>query len=361
MICAGLILLSGCGSAEAPVAGKAEIGTALIQRRQLPDTRGLPGLGQLRGLSSTLNLNLAGTEAAMLIGPQSWNSGDLILQPESGGSAIAVYAFRAEGRTQSGLALEVSELGPSGFWVALADFGAGRWDIRGPFTQSLGLPMAGADYINADGEAYAALIAYGDAVTVDQATLVVTGADAQNDWPAGNKPLRTAWLKSWYLPLPLLGGADGVYQGSAERMMADEVFERLNTFRAENGLDPLLREEHLDAQSCAHCRDMASRLYFEHDSPEGMDPGERLDAMDPPFWLLWAENIAVGYQSPEDVTTGWINSDGHRMNMLLEDADYVGIGVWRNYFGTLYWAHNFGSFDSDPAAHDWIEPGEEQP
>ncbi|MCC7476932.1 CAP domain-containing protein [bacterium] len=360
-----LLLLSACAGAVYEQGQQARTGEARLfvkPQDEVPGAAllsGLPGLSELRAPSSVLDLNQAGNEAVMRSPFTSASSGDLELAASPGQSSYAVFAFHTQGRAYSGLEAVLSDLSASRVWVALADFDAGRWQILGSHTDSFSMPLSGSQWLDPMGVVFVALIASDAPASVEQLALVVSGADATNTWPVNS--VHRQWLKDWYLPLPLMSSPSAVYQDEQLQAYADEVFNLLNQYRASKSLAPLLRSPHLDALANAHCRDMAAREYFEHDNLEGMDPEARMEAMDCPEWLLWAENIAVGYPGPAEVTQGWIDSTGHRTNMELEDAEYVGIGVWRNVQGTIFWSHNFASFFSDPVAHDWIEPGEEQP
>lgn len=113
------------------------------------------------------------------------------------------------------------------------------------------------------------------------------------------------------------------------------IHEEVNAYRQSNGLDPLTFSDELAAVARDHSQDMNERDYFSHMSPEGDGPGDRLaDAgID---CNSWAENIAYEFDpsfSEEDadsvaesIVNGWINSPGHRRN-ILGDYDEEGIGV----------------------------------
>ena len=113
------------------------------------------------------------------------------------------------------------------------------------------------------------------------------------------------------------------------------IHEEVNEYRQANGLDPLVFDDELAAVARDHSQDMNERDYFSHTSPEGDGPGDRLDdaGID---CTGWAENIAYEFDpsfSEEDaasvaesIVTGWINSDGHRRN-ILGDYDEEGVGV----------------------------------
>lgn len=85
-------------------------------------------------------------------------------------------------------------------------------------------------------------------------------------------------------------------------------------------MDPLLNRA-----ADGHSEDMAARDYFSHTDPEGRGPGFRIDAVGYPH-RGWAENIAAGHGSPQAVVDGWMNSSGHRTNILNCAYDQLGVG-----------------------------------
>ena len=56
---------------------------------------------------------------------------------------------------------------------------------------------------------------------------------------------------------------------------------------------------------------------------------------------FWGENAAKGNRTPEAVVEAWMDSQGHRENLLREDAGYLGVGVWQDEDGILYWVQLF--------------------
>lgn len=56
---------------------------------------------------------------------------------------------------------------------------------------------------------------------------------------------------------------------------------------------------------------------------------------------FWGENAAKGNRTPEAVVEAWMDSPGHRENLLREDAEYLGAGVWQDEDGVLYWVQLF--------------------
>jgi uncharacterized protein YkwD len=108
----------------------------------------------------------------------------------------------------------------------------------------------------------------------------------------------------------------------------------LNEQRQANGLRPLVRNGLLDTASEAHSRDMVVRHYFEHVSLNGTTPRQRMEAAGYTVRNLtaWAvgENIAWGTNilgTPARIVNAWMNSPGHRENILKATYREIGVGV----------------------------------
>jgi uncharacterized protein YkwD len=94
-----------------------------------------------------------------------------------------------------------------------------------------------------------------------------------------------------------------------------------------------------------HASDMVRRHYFDHTDPEGRTPTDRM--RDAGFrGSATAENIATGYDSAQRAFAGWMQSDGHRANILDCDYNRVGIGYdpgrISSQWGGGTWVQNFG-------------------
>jgi uncharacterized protein YkwD len=87
---------------------------------------------------------------------------------------------------------------------------------------------------------------------------------------------------------------------------------------------------------------MATGGYFSHDSRDGRTPFQRIAAAGYTFSIA-AENIAAGQRTPQDVTAGWMNSPGHRANILNCSLVHIGVGyAVGGTYGT-YWTQDFGT------------------
>jgi len=125
-----------------------------------------------------------------------------------------------------------------------------------------------------------------------------------------------------------------------ELAWAQEVLDLVNQERARVQAQPV--EWHAEATTAAygHSIDMDARNFFAHDNPDGDGPGERLRAAGVD-WGSYGENIAVGQKTPQDVMAAWMDSDGHRRNILDPRFTHLGIGVHTSYEGGPWWTQNF--------------------
>lgn len=133
------------------------------------------------------------------------------------------------------------------------------------------------------------------------------------------------------------GGGSG---GDSEHADAEAaVFDLVNDRRAENGCGALERDGRLDAAALLHAEDMAVNDYFSHTSQDGRSPTDRANAQGYDGGV--GENIAYGYPDAEAVMEGWMNSEGHRANILNCGYSVIGVGAY-DRDGTIYWVQNFG-------------------
>jgi uncharacterized protein YkwD len=91
---------------------------------------------------------------------------------------------------------------------------------------------------------------------------------------------------------------------------------------------------------------MGTLNFFDHNSPDGSTPGQRITQTGYQ-WRTWGENIAYGYTTAEQVMQGWINSPGHRANILNKNFNEIGVGYFvaksSGKNGTAYWVQDFGA------------------
>lgn len=129
-----------------------------------------------------------------------------------------------------------------------------------------------------------------------------------------------------------------------------EILEITNIERHKYGLKPLKLDESLTYSARYHAKDMATEDYFEHDSYDRKNGRlkkscsifDRIEAFANYGYL--AENISAGKTSPEEVVKGWMNSEGHRKNVLNKNMTYLGVGYYYYEYSKYghYWVQNFG-------------------
>ncbi|GAB3644691.1 CAP domain-containing protein [Glycomyces tarimensis] len=124
-----------------------------------------------------------------------------------------------------------------------------------------------------------------------------------------------------------------------DRSTEDSLVEAVNAERSGAGCGALESDGRLDTAARLHAEDMAVNDYFSHTSQDGRSPTDR--AAEQGYQGGVGENIAAGYPDVASVMEGWMNSEGHRANILNCDYDVIGIGI-ADRDGTLYWVQNFG-------------------
>ncbi|WP_171166646.1 CAP domain-containing protein [Streptomyces sp. I05A-00742] len=139
------------------------------------------------------------------------------------------------------------------------------------------------------------------------------------------------WTALWARPLT----PDGLSRTAAE------VLALTNARRAAAGLRPLSDDARLAAAAQAHSGDMAARGYHSHTSPDGRQPWDRAVAAGSTHRST-GENIACGQRSPAEVVEGWMNSPGHRANILTPGFTHLGVGFAGGGPAGTYWTQLFG-------------------
>lgn len=109
------------------------------------------------------------------------------------------------------------------------------------------------------------------------------------------------------------------------RSSADVLVDAMNRQRAAHGLGPLRLNAKLSLAAEDRIGDMFAKRYFAHVSPDGIDPFDWVLQRGYRYRLV-GENLAVGYRGAA-VVEGWMNSPGHRENILERGFDEVGIAI----------------------------------
>jgi uncharacterized YkwD family protein len=119
-----------------------------------------------------------------------------------------------------------------------------------------------------------------------------------------------------------------------------EVVELVNVERQKYGLSDLTLDTSVSNVARTKSQDMADNNYFAHQSPTYGSAGDMLNQFGI-NWSAWGENIASGQKTPEAVVTAWMNSEGHKANILSSNFSKIGVGYAVNSSGTPYWTQMF--------------------
>lgn len=104
-----------------------------------------------------------------------------------------------------------------------------------------------------------------------------------------------------------------------------EVVELTNNERAKSGLAPLQADAELSRVAREKSRDMSAKNYFDHNSPTYGSPFDMMQSYGITYRAA-GENIAKGQRTPQEVVTAWMNSPGHRANILNSSFTHIGSG-----------------------------------
>ncbi|WHY78713.1 SafA/ExsA family spore coat assembly protein [Neobacillus sp. WH10] len=131
--------------------------------------------------------------------------------------------------------------------------------------------------------------------------------------------------------IPDLGGIKSI---------ESQVISLTNQERAKNGLKPLTPDWELSRVARYKAMDMRDKNYFSHTSPTYGSPFDMMKN----FGITYrsaAENIAAGQTTPASVVQAWMNSSGHRANILSTNSTYIGVGYASGGSQRYYWVQMF--------------------
>ncbi|RCX13477.1 spore coat assembly protein SafA/uncharacterized YkwD family protein [Anaerobacterium chartisolvens] len=124
------------------------------------------------------------------------------------------------------------------------------------------------------------------------------------------------------------------------KSVESEVVRLVNVQRANAGLKPLTENWELSRIARYKSQDMINKNYFSHTSPTYGSPFDMIKS----FGINYStagENIAMGQRTAQEVMNGWMNSSGHRANILNSSYTQIGVGLAKNSKGTCYWTQMF--------------------
>jgi len=151
--------------------------------------------------------------------------------------------------------------------------------------------------------------------------------------PTGN-PSPTGTLAS----VPATAPASAGYRPTA---LEDEAVRLTNAARKQAGCPPVKMDGHLRTAAREHSADMVQKKYFSHTGSDGRGFQQRIT--DAGYKDPRSENIATGFPTAAAVMQAWLNSAGHKANIVDCDATSVGVGVARAANGTVLWTADFGA------------------
>ncbi len=160
--------------------------------------------------------------------------------------------------------------------------------------------------------------------------LIVSACDSINPFPSSLPLLNT---RSSSQPTP-----GDTAQSSATAQMETQVRQRINEIRQKQGLSQLQHNEKLAQVARNYSQQMAEKNFFSHTSPDGSTMVQRVKSAGIIFYLMLGENLFTSTNVPQPVPSavqGWMDSPGHRENILRAEYRETGIGVWRK--GNTYY------------------------
>lgn len=129
-------------------------------------------------------------------------------------------------------------------------------------------------------------------------------------------------------------------QSSALSQYEQQVVNLTNQERTKRGLQPLKVATDLSNMAGVKATDMRDNHYFDHNSPKYGSPFDMMKQ----FGISYSyagENIAAGQRTPQEVVNAWMNSPGHRANILNSHYTYIGVGYVQGGSYGSYWVQEF--------------------
>jgi uncharacterized protein YkwD len=122
----------------------------------------------------------------------------------------------------------------------------------------------------------------------------------------------------------------------APMQVASTVVDLVNKQRAAAGLAPVVEDGRLDTAANGQSTDQADHLAMSHTGSNGSNGGDRIEWVG--FsWSAWGENVAAGQTTSQQVMEAWMNSPGHRANILKPTFTNIGVAAVKGANGVVYW------------------------
>ncbi|ADO56985.1 CAP domain-containing protein [Paenibacillus polymyxa] len=117
----------------------------------------------------------------------------------------------------------------------------------------------------------------------------------------------------------------------SKSQFAAEVVKLVNNERSQKGLKPLTSNAKLTEVALAKAKDMSTNNYFSHTSPTYGSPFDMMKKFGVTYTYA-GENIAMGQKTPQEVMKAWMNSQGHRENILKAEYTQIGVAYYNGYW-----------------------------
>jgi uncharacterized YkwD family protein len=152
---------------------------------------------------------------------------------------------------------------------------------------------------------------------------LTSGSGSSNPTPAAPKPDAQGTVGS---------GNSGQQQAASDASQyAKEVIKLVNQERAKQNLKPLTEDTALSNMALVKAKDMSQNHYFDHTSPTYGSPFDMMNKFNISYSYA-GENIAEGQKTPQEVMTAWMNSEGHRANILNSNYTTIGVAYYNGYW-----------------------------
>ncbi|OJU17216.1 MAG: hypothetical protein BGN88_03950 [Clostridiales bacterium 43-6] len=136
------------------------------------------------------------------------------------------------------------------------------------------------------------------------------------------------------------GQSVNIPESAPLQSLEDKVIELVNKERVSRNLMKLTKNNTASYVARLKSQDMINKNYFAHNSPTYGSPFKMMESYGLKFSAA-GENIAYGQKTPEEVMKAWMNSAGHRANILSKNYTQIGVGAAKKSNGTLYWTQEF--------------------
>ena len=175
-------------------------------------------------------------------------------------------------------------------------------------------------------------------VTITEAATEKTTAAVEKTTKAAERPTRTTSRPVTAAETKTETTTRASVSGT-KKSVENEILSLVNRERAANGLSALTLDTNLCAAAQAKAEDMSEKGYFSHTSPTYGSPFDMMRSFGISYQTA-GENIAKGQKTPSAVMSAWMNSEGHRKNILSGSFSKLGVG-YVNSGGTTYWVQMF--------------------